>query len=203
MRRGRSGLAPDPIRPLVRDRVARLRPAVRRAGIPFAILFSVFAVVRCSESTPPPPPPPPSPMPSGDCVLSFVIDGDSVRCADGREIRLLSIDAPEMAQEPWGERARDELLRVAPVSTALGVEYDAERVDTFDRDLAYLFLPGGDMLNEHMVATGYALAFIIPPNRRYEDRIEAAEATAEAEGRGLWGEWGFTCRPADFRRGRC
>ncbi|MYK00412.1 MAG: thermonuclease family protein [Gemmatimonadales bacterium] len=142
-------------------------------------------------------------MPSGDCVLSFVIDGDSVRCADGREIRLLSIDTPEMAQEPWGARARDELLRVAPVSTTLGVEYDAVRVDTFDRDLAYLFLPGGDMLNEHMVASGYALAFIIPPNRRYADRIEAAEAAAEAEGRGLWGEWGFTCRPADFRRGRC
>ena len=142
-------------------------------------------------------------MPSGDCVLSFVIDGDSIRCADGREIRLLSIDAPEIAQAPWGARARDELLRVAPVSTALGVEYDAVRVDTFDRDLAYLFLPGGDMLNEHMVASGYALAFIIPPNRRYEDRIEAAEAAAEAGGRGLWGEWGFTCRPADFRRGRC
>ena len=41
------------------------------------------------------------------------------------------------------------------------------------------------------------------PNRRYADRIEAAEATAAAEGRGLWGEWGFTCRPADFRRERC
>ncbi len=142
-------------------------------------------------------------MPSGDCVLSFVIDGDSVRCADGREIRLLAIDAPEMAQQPWGARAREELLRVAPVSTPLGVEYDAVRVDTFDRDLAYLFLPGGDMLNEHMVASGYALAFIIPPNRRYEDRIEAAEAAASAEGRGLWAEWGFTCRPADFRQERC
>ncbi|MYL07857.1 MAG: hypothetical protein F4012_13930, partial [Gemmatimonadales bacterium] len=145
----------------------------------------------------------PPPMPSGDCVLSFVIDGDSVRCADGREIRILSIDAPEMAQEPWGARAREELLRVAPVNTALEVEYDAVRVDTFDRDLAYLFLPGGEMLNEHMVASGYALAFIIPPNRRYEDRILAAEAAASAAGSGLWGEWGFMCRPADFRRERC
>lgn len=166
-----------------------------------AVVLAALAAVRCSESTPPPPLPPP--MPSGDCVLSFVTDGDSVRCADGREIRLLSIDAPEMAQEPWGARARDELLRVAPTNTVLGVEYDAVRVDTFDRDLAYLFLPGGDMLNEHMVASGYALAFIIPPNLRYADRIEAAEAAASTEGRGLWAEWGFTCRPADFRRGRC
>ena len=108
-----------------------------------------------------------------------------------------------MAQRPWGERAREELLRVAPTNTALGVEYDVVRVDSFDRDLAFLFLPDGRMVNEHLVASGYALAFIIPPNRRYEERIEAAEAAAEAEGRGLWAEWGFTCRPADFRRERC
>ncbi|WP_420449875.1 thermonuclease family protein [Candidatus Palauibacter sp.] len=167
-----------------------------------AVVGAALAAAVCAESATPPPPPPP-PMASGDCVLSFVIDGDSVRCADGREIRLLAIDAPEMAQEPWGARAREELLRVAPTNTALSVEYDAVRVDTFDRDLAYLFLPGGDMLNEHMVVSGYALAFIIPPNRRYEDRIEAAKAAAEAEGRGLWAEWGFTCRPADFRQDRC
>ncbi|MDE2720433.1 thermonuclease family protein [Candidatus Palauibacter polyketidifaciens] len=189
------------VRPVVPGGIAGLRREGRRFGIAAAVVIAALAVVRCSDSTPPPPPPPP--MPSGDCVLSFVIDGDSVRCADGREIRILSIDAPEMAQEPWGARAREELLRVAPVNTALGVEYDAVRVDTFDRDLAYLFLPGGEMLNEHMVASGYALAFIIPPNRRHEDRILAAEAAASAAGSGLWGEWGFTCRPADFRRERC
>lgn len=138
-----------------------------------------------------------------ECILSFAIDGDSIRCADGREIRLLSIDAPEIAQEPWGGRAREELLRVAPVRTSLRVEYDLERVDGFGRDLAYLHLPGGDMLNEHMVGSGYALAFIFPPNRRYEDRILAAEAAASRAGRGLWAEWGFTCRPVDFRQERC
>ena len=162
---------------------------------------AVLAAVCCGSTTSETLPPPP--QASGDCVLSFVIDGDSIRCADGREIRLLSIDAPEMAQEPWGARAREELLRVAPTSTSLRVEYDVERVDSFGRDLAYLHLPEGDMLNEHMVASGYALAFIFPPNRRYEDRILAAEAAASAAGSGLWGEWGFTCRPADFRRERC
>lgn len=194
------GSAPGPRRPVTPDGIARPRREGRpRIGV--AAVFAALAAAQCSESATPPPPPPP--MPSGDCVLSWVTDGDSVYCADGREIRILSIDAPEMAQEPWGARAREELLRVAPVNTTLRVEYDAVRVDGFDRDLAYLFLPGGDMLNEHMVASGYALAFIIPPNRRYEDRIEAAEAAASAEGRGLWAEWGFTCRPVDFRHGRC
>ena len=90
----------------------------RRLGIAASVVIAALAAVRCSGSTPPSPPP----MSSGDCVLSYVIDGDSVRCADGRAIRLLSIDAPEMAQEPWGARAREELLRVAPTNTHLGVE---------------------------------------------------------------------------------
>lgn len=174
--------------------------AVPRATLPATI--ALLAMAACSQETAPAPTPPP-PAASEDCVLSRVIDGDSIRCADGREIRLLSIDAPEMAQEPWGERSREELLRMAPINTALRTEYDVERVDTFGRDLAYLYLSDGTMLNEHMVASGYAVAFIFPPNRRYEDRILAAEAAASAAGRGLWGEWGFTCRPADFRRDRC
>ncbi|WP_420632996.1 thermonuclease family protein [Candidatus Palauibacter sp.] len=166
------------------------------------LVLTSFAAVQCSESAAPAPPPPP-PVASAECVLSRAIDGDSIRCADGREIRLLSIDAPELAQEPWGEHARAELLRVAPINTSLRVEYDLERVDVFDRDLAYLHLPGGVMLNEHMVASGYAVAYVIPPNRRYEDRMLAAEASASEARRGLWAAWGFTCRPADFRRDRC
>lgn len=174
----------------------------RRLGAVLVVVLAGLGAGACSESSPTPPPPPP-PVASEDCDLSFVTDGDSIRCADGREIRLLSIDAPEMSQEPWGDRAREELLRVAPVGTSLRVEYDVERVDGFGRDLAYLYLSGGDMLNEHMVASGYALAFIFPPNRRYEDRILAAEAAASEARRGLWAEWGFTCRPVDFRQGRC
>lgn len=170
------------------------------ATLPAAV--ALLAMAACSPENASVPTPPP-PAASEDCVLSRVIDGDSIRCADGREIRLLSIDAPEMAQEPWGARARGELLRVAPLDTSLRTEYDIEREDSFGRDLAYLYLSDGTMLNEHMVASGYAVAFIFPPNQRYEDRILAAEAAASAAGRGLWGEWGFTCRPVDFRRDRC
>jgi len=132
-----------------------------------------------------------------------VIDGDSIRCADGREIRLLSIDAPEMAQAPWGERARAALLARAPLRTALIVEYDLERRDDFGRDLAYLYLPDRSMLNEQMVSSGNAVAFVVQPNQRYARRIREAEREAREARVGLWGDWGFTCRPVDFRHGGC
>lgn len=157
----------------------------------------VLAAAACSDR------PAPGPTTSLACVLSAAIDGDSIRCADGREIRLLSIDTPEIAQGPWGGRARAELLRAAPIQTELGVEYDLERKDRFGRDLAYLYLPGGAMLNQHMAASGFAVAFLISPNRRYEALIRAAEASAQQTGAGLWAEWGFVCRPVDFRAERC
>ena len=158
-----------------------------------------FALVQCLEDEVPPP----TPTTSMLCVLSAAIDGDSIRCADGREIRLLGIDAPEIAQSPWGNRAQAELLRIAPIRTPLEVEYDVERRDTYGRDLAYLHLPVGGLLNERMVNSGYAVALVIAPNRRHEATIRQAEASAQNARAGLWADWAFRCRPADFRRDRC
>jgi endonuclease YncB( thermonuclease family) len=137
------------------------------------------------------------------CVVSRVGDGDSLNCQDGRTIRLLLIDAPEIAQAPYGAQARETLIELAPEGAALSVEYDAERVDDFGRDLAYLYDAAGAMVNEEMVARGYAVLFVILPNGRYRDRISAAMEKARASGLGLWGEWGFACLPVDFRAGRC
>lgn len=163
-----------------------------------AVIGAALVVARCRDEAPTAPP-----VTSLTCTLSAAIDGDSIRCADGREIRLLSIDAPEIAQSPWGGLARAELLGVVPIRTSLGVEYDVERKDRFGRDLAYLYLPDGAMLNEHMVASGYAVAFVIAPNRRYEAPIRGAEAAARQTRAGLWADWGFRCRPAAFRRDAC
>lgn len=118
-------------------------------------------------------------------------------------MRILLIDAPELAQAPWGDRARIALIDLAGPGTRLDAEYDAERLDDFERHLLYLYLPDGTMVNEEMAARGFALALVFPPNGRYEARIRAAVDAARAAGRGLWAAWGFTCEPRDFRAGRC
>jgi micrococcal nuclease len=132
-----------------------------------------------------------------------VLDGDSLRCADGREIRLLLIDAPEWGQAPWGDLARAVLVDLAPPGSSLDVVYDIQRTDSFGRDLAYLYQPGGAMVNERMAWLGYAVALVIPPNGLHEDQIRAAVSSALAEERGLWAEWKFACLPVDYRAGRC
>ncbi|MFV0260489.1 MAG: thermonuclease family protein, partial [Acidimicrobiales bacterium] len=45
----------------------------------------------------------------------------------------------------------------------------------------------GLFVNEWLVAEGYAESHPYPPNVTLQDRLDAAEADARAEQRGLWG----------------
>jgi endonuclease YncB( thermonuclease family) len=47
------------------------------------------------------------------------------------------------------------------------------------------------MLNEKMLADGYAATLPISPNLRYQDRFSAVTTKAAAEGRGIWSRISF------------
>lgn len=138
------------------------------------------------------------------CTVSSLSDGDSLFCREaGERVRLLLIDAPEMAQAPWGDSARAALARLLPEGRRVRLEYDIDRRDDFGRLLAYLWLDDGRMVNEEMARAGYVVLLYYAPNVLYLDRIRAAVADAEAASRGLWATTAFDCRPVDFRAGRC
>lgn len=138
------------------------------------------------------------------CVVSAVGDGDSFRCApDGARVRLLLIDAPELAQAPWGDSARAALRRLMPTGTRLRLETDVRRTDDYDRLLAYAWLPDGRMVNEQIAREGYVIALVYPPNVRHVERIRAAVAAARRARRGLWAVDAFACPPVEYRARRC
>jgi len=122
-----------------------------------------------------------------------VVDGDTSHVdLDGSDvtIRLIGIDTPEVdgpftESECFGKAASHyahELLEGREVQ----LEFDVERVDPFDRTLAYVWL-GGDLVNERIVAEGFATVSTFPPNVRYVDRFLAAERLARERSLGLWG----------------
>ncbi len=118
-------------------------------------------------------------------------------------MRLLLIDAPELAQGASGRDARDILLRLLPVGTQVTIETDVTPRDTYDRILGYIFLPDGRMANEEMARSGYATTLVYPPNVQYVHRIRRAVIEARNAKRGLWATNFFDCLPRDFRAGRC
>lgn len=143
-----------------------------------------------------------SPAPAPGCDVDRIVDGDTFYCADGRKIRLIGIDSPELRQGEAGRQARDALRRLLPPGLAVRLEGDVAPRDRYGRTLAYVW-SGGGLVNERMVREGWAVLLTVPPNVKYARRLEQAQKEARAQGAGLWATGGFVCPPASYRRREC
>ena len=116
-----------------------------------------------------------------------MFDGDSfLAMVDGaeEEVRLIGINAPERG-ECLAEHARDALAELA--AEAVDLEQDAEDRDQYGRLLRYA--RSGDMLvNAELAGRGLVLAGEFPPNVAHQGEIDAAEAEARSEQRGIWSD---------------
>jgi micrococcal nuclease len=121
-----------------------------------------------------------------------VTDGDTFHVLrDGRDvtIRLIGIDTPEVGwyggtAECHGAAA-GRFLRRRLDGQRVGLEFDRDRLDPYDRTLAYAY-HRGRLLNELLVRRGYARVTIYEPNDRYEAPLRRAEDAARKEEAGLW-----------------
>ncbi len=155
----------------------------------------------CGSGPPPDSPPPDSPAPAS-CVVARVADGDTFTCRDGRRVRLLGVDTPELAQGESGAKAHAALRRLLPVGTPARLELDAAPRDRYGRVLAYVWT-GSRLVNETLVREGWAMLYTLPPNVKYAGRLGRAQKEARAGSAGLWQSGGFACAPSAYRRGEC
>lgn len=146
--------------------------------------------------------PGPASSPPASCIVERVGDGDSFSCRDGRKVRLLGIDTPELGQGEPGRQAHAALRRLLPRGTAVRLERDVASRDRYRRELAYVWT-GSRMVNETLVREGWAMLYTLPPNVKYADRLERAQKEARAAGAGLWKSGGFECSPVAWRRREC
>lgn len=135
------------------------------------------------------------------CTILKLADGDSFTCTDGRKVRLLLMDTPELHQTPWGLMAKRQLERLAPLGSTVRLELDANPTDRYGRTLAYAWTDSV-MINEWMVANGWAVVLAYE-NTRHLEQLQRAERAAQAGKRGFWQAWAFRCRPVDYRAHRC
>ncbi|BCX88148.1 micrococcal nuclease [Methylomarinovum tepidoasis] len=136
--------------------------------------------------------------------VAYIYDGDTVRLADGRKVRLLNINTPEIETErkrgePGGEAAKRQLETLLE-GRRVRLEYDVERHDKYGRTLAYLFRHDGLHVNLQLVALGWAIANIHPPNLKYADAILEAQQQAEQARRGIWGMDAYAPKPIEILR---
>ncbi|XHX80156.1 MAG: thermonuclease family protein [Stenomitos frigidus ULC029] len=116
-------------------------------------------------------------------------------------IRLEGIDVPDVGQQPWGPAAKAQLEKRLRHQT-VRLETDAEPRDAIGRRLAYVW-QGSVLLNEALVAEGYALATPHPPNSKYDQRLARAQERARVLGLGIWNvDQPMRVTPAEFRSQR-
>ncbi|MCX7724035.1 MAG: thermonuclease family protein [Thermodesulfovibrio sp.] len=142
--------------------------------------------------------------------VTEIHDGDTVTIvresflgifAKTERVRLIGIDAPEMAQEPWGKRSRNYLRKLIRESDwEVRLELDIQHRDKYGRILAYLWDKKGNMINYMMLRNGYAMVYTVPPNVKYADLFVEAQRIAREEKKGIWGKEGLSEAPSDWRK---
>jgi endonuclease YncB( thermonuclease family) len=139
--------------------------------------------------------------PGPEATVLSIGDGDTIRVRmNGKPItvRLACIDAPEMAQRPYGQNARQYLQQRLPVGST--VTLDEKTTDRYGRLVAEVFKD----ININLVLVEYGQAFAY---RQYLSGCNAkeyldAEHRASRRGYGVWQVEGGITRPWDFRKGR-
>ncbi len=121
-------------------------------------------------------------------IVKKVIDGDTIVLDDGRHIRLIGVDAPEVDSpyqkaEPFGEESRDYMKRLVE-RRLVTIKTGTEPYDKYGRTLAYVYL-GPTMVNSRIIRDGYAKAY-----RRFRfperDLFISYEKEARSKGAGMW-----------------
>jgi micrococcal nuclease len=123
-------------------------------------------------------------------VVASARDGDTLLLVDGRRVRLVQVDAPELgAGECYGRRAFAELASLVPPGSRVELDRDPalDDSDRFGRLLRYVRL-NGELVNLELVRRGAAAPYFFGGERgRHAQALLAAAEGARVAGRGLWG----------------
>lgn len=143
-----------------------------------ALTFALFfAQILASQSA------------SADPRVASITDGDTIKLGDGRSVRLLQIDTPELnGNECYAKQSQKALASLLAKRGVLRMTTDPnlDRIDAYGRLLRYLF-KGKVNINLELVRIGAAAPYFYRSERgRYSEELLAAAKAAQAQGFGLW-----------------
>lgn len=137
---------------------------------------------------------------SADCSASHfsettkvrsITDGDTLRLQDGRKLRLIGINTPELAHdgrpaEAYASDAKTALAQLFKDSKTIRLLHGIEEKDRYGRTLAHAFLEDGRNVQTQLLRQGMALSIALPPNTRLADCYSRQEKIARCEKAGIW-----------------
>ncbi|WP_288131878.1 thermonuclease family protein [Microbulbifer sp.] len=128
-------------------------------------------------------------------ALAKVVDGDTVHLKDGRKVRLIGVNTPELAHsgrpaQPLAQEAKEFTQRFL-AGGDVELVYDRDRRDNHGRVLAHVYNHRGDSLEAALLSAGLAFHIAVAPNFALAECLAERENAARQRHRGLWapGVW--------------
>jgi len=166
------------------------------SGVFLCLLFlPIIALAECG-------------LPSGELLqVARVSDGDTLKLQDGRSVRLLGVNAPEIthgenAGQPFGREARaaaQKFIDAAQGRVRLGVEQETQ--DHYGRLLAHVYDSHGRSLAVAQLRAGMAVQIAVPPNTAQKQCLLEHERDARKKSLGLWRDSYWQPLPTQSMRG--
>lgn len=139
----------------------------------------------------------------GSATVASVVDGDTVVLDDGRQVRLVGIQAPKLplgrkgfVEWPLAEAARKAVIELIEGRT-VRLAFGGAGMDRHRRVLAHLFRDDGLWVQGDLLRRGFARVYTFPDNRALADAMYERERQAREERRGIWTDPFYRLRPAD------
>jgi micrococcal nuclease len=124
--------------------------------------------------------------------VTYVFDGDTVKLSDGRRLRFIGINTPEIGHhgtttQPYAEAARKSLQKALKTGgNTLALQYGRELKDHYGRLLAHAWLANGENVAALLLRQGLATTLVVPPNHTAADCYQLIEDKARSARRNLW-----------------
>lgn len=157
------------------------------------VIYSGVASANCS-------------LPGGEWQeLVYVYDGDTLKLKDGRKVRVLGVNTPELERKhEWGYRPAEPLAAEAKRaaqgffagSKRIRLVYDKQAKDRYKRTLAYVFDERGGSLESYLLRRGLAFHIAIPPNIALAECLAEVEVAARQQKLGVWSDENWPHLPA-------
>ena len=129
------------------------------------------------------------PADATEAVVEYVHDGDTIFLEDGRKVRMLGINTPEIGDdlECFGNEATALTRSLLPEGAHVWVQQDVEPLDQYGRSLLFVYTDDGVNVNLELLREGAAEVEMYKPNVLLRDEVYAAQDAARDTGAGLWG----------------
>ena len=124
--------------------------------------------------------------------VTHVVDGDTLRLSDGQRVRLIGINAPEVAHpgqsaQPYGETAKRRMGQLVDASDGrVKLAIGNPSHDHYGRLLAHIYDDQGRSLEEILLREGLAYRVVVAPDPKLRSCLEDAEQQARSQHLGLW-----------------